>query len=161
MLRPRMLTVLAILALLVGLSNLITGAMLITGAVSFEKVFGQVPEIGADVQAEFEQTMKVVVAMFGVLTLAIAWGLWRMQNWARATARGLCVLGLLGALIQMLTAFSAKDAGGFLSYAIAGGAYYAVYFYLGKDATRAMFRRPAAGAPPTEPTAPPDSASGG
>jgi hypothetical protein len=154
--RPRPITILAVLVLLMALSNLVTGILLITGKVSFEKAFGQVPELG-DMQQSFEQTMKVVIVLISVLALAIAWGLWNVQNWARSTTRVFCVLGLLGALIQMIQAFTIKDAINFLFYAIIGGAYYWVFFYLGQPGARAAFK-PAG--PASQPTPPSDAGDG-
>jgi len=154
--RPLAITLLAALALLIAFSNLMGGILLITGKITFDKVFGQVPPLG-DMQQDFEQTMKVIIVLFGALGLAVAAGLWSMQNWARVITRVLCVLGLLGALIQMLQAFSIKDPVSFLFSAAVGGAYYWVFFYLGKAEVRALFNvsgRTTLPRPP-EPPAPP------
>jgi hypothetical protein len=139
--RPRAITLLAVLILLLAASNFVTGILLITGKVTFDKVFGQVPDLG-DMQQDFEQTMKVVIILFSLLGAAVAWGLLAMKNWARVTTRVFAVLGLLGALMQMIQAFTIKDAPNFLFYAAVGGAYYWAFYYLGQAAVRAAFRPP-------------------
>jgi hypothetical protein len=144
--RPRPVTLLAVLTLLLAASNLLTGILLITGKVPLDKLLGQMPDLG-DMKADFEQTMEVVIIVFSVLGLAIGLGLLGMKNWARVATRVLAVLGLLGALVQMITAFVAKDAGHFLFYALIGGGYYAAFWYLGKAQVRAAF----AGTPPPQP----------
>jgi len=147
--------VLAVLVMLLAISNLVTGALLISGRVTFERAFAQVPEMG-DMQATFEQTVKVMLILVSVLGIAMAWGLWKLQNWSRATMRAFCVLGLLGALIQMIQAFTTKDALNFLSSAIFGGLYYWVFFYLGTTAARAAF-----GGAPSQPAPPAGGDSAG
>jgi hypothetical protein len=149
--RPLAITLLAALALLIALSNLTGGILLLAGRVTFERVFGQVPNVG-DMQPGFEQTMKVIILLFGAFGLAVAFGLWSMRNWARAATRVLCVLGLLGALIQMIQAFTVKDPVSFLFSAAVGGLYYWVYFYLGKADVKALFNpTSSAVAPPSPP----------
>jgi len=154
MIRPRAVTLLAVLVLLLAISNLSTGILLITGKLSPEKVFGQVPDLG-DMQQNFEQTMKVMIILFSVVGAAVAFGLWTLRNWARTTTRVFSVLGLLGALIQMIQAFTLSDPISFVVYAIIGGAYYWVYFYLGQAPARAAFKPPPPPAPSTQPPAAP------
>jgi len=156
--RPRPVTLLAFLVFFLAASNLLTGVLLIAGKISFDKIAGQLPQLG-DMQQDFEQTMKVLIVLFGILGLAVATGLLRMKNWARVTTRVLSVLGLLGALMQMIQAFVARDAVSFLVCAIAGGAYYWAFFYLGQASVRAAFASPPPpGSAPQPPIAPgPDS----
>ncbi len=158
MARPRGVTILAVLAILLAAMNLLTGILLIAGVLPFEKAIGSLPDLG-DLQASFEQTVKVMIVLFSALGLVVALGLLRMKDWARAVTRALCVLGLLGALIQMIQAFTIKDAPNFLFYAIAGGLYYWAFYYLGQKGIRAAFKPAApAGAPPQD-SAGPDSAA--
>jgi len=156
--RPRPVTLLAFLVFFLAASNLLTGVLLITGKISFDKIAGQLPPLG-DVQENFEQTMKIIIVLFSVLGLAVATGLLGMKNWARATTRVFSVLGLLGALMQMIQAFVARDAVSFLVCALAGGAYYWAFYYLGQASVRAAFApHPPAGSAPQPPIAPgPDS----
>jgi len=158
--RPRGVTILATLAIVLACLNLLTGVLLITDAIPFEKATGSLPDLG-DMQASFEQTVKVLMVLFSVAGFVVGAGLLLMKNWARAITRVLCVLGLLGALIQMIQAFTIKDAPSFLFYALAGGAYYWAFFYLGQKQIRAAFSpAPPAGSPPTTPAPPgPDSTS--
>jgi len=149
--RPRAVTVLAVLILLLGASNFVTGMFLISGRVTFDKVFNHMPDLG-EMQQDFEQTMKVVIVLSSLLVVAVAWGLLAMKNWARVTTRVLAVLGLLGALIQMIEAFTGKDAPNFLFYALVGGAYYWAFYYLGQSGVRAAFAMPS---PPDSSTQPP------
>jgi len=150
--RPRGVTILAVLAIVLAGLDLLTGVLLIAGLIPFEKVVGSVPDLG-DLQASFEQTMKVVIVMVSLLGLVVGVGLLRMQNWARAVARALGVLGLLGALIQMIQAFTIKDAPSFLFFAFAGGVYYWAFFYLGQKHIRAGFSPapPPGSEPPASP----------
>jgi hypothetical protein len=152
--RPRPVTILAVLTLLLSASNLFAGVLLITGRVSLDQLLGQMPDLG-DLKASFEQTMEVTVLLFGLLGLAIGLGLLGMKNWARAATRVLAVLGLLGALVQMIQAFVAKDAAHFLFYAVIGGGYYAAFWYLGQAHVRAAF-----GAGPPRGVPPPDTGPG-
>jgi len=145
---------LAVLALFLAASNLLTGILLITGKISFDKLLGQMPELG-DMQPQFEQTMKVIIVLFSVLGIAVAVGLLGLKNWARATTRVISVLGLLGALIQMIQAFVARDAPNFLFYALVGGAYYAAFFYLGQASVRAAFAPPQPPGSAPQPPVPP------
>jgi hypothetical protein len=162
--RPRAVTILAVLVLVLGVMNLITGILLVTGKVTFDKVFGQVPDLG-ELQQNFEQTMKVVVILFSLVGIAIAFGLWRLQGWARRTTRVFAVLGLLGALIQMIQAFTIRDPVNFVFYAAVGGAYYWAYYYLGTAPIRAAFTpHPPPSSPAPEPpqaSLPPGSDSAG
>ncbi len=152
--RPRGVTILGVLAILLAAMNLLTGILLITGVLPFEKAIGSLPDLG-DMQASFEQTVKVMIVLFSVLGFVVGLGLLRMKDWARAFTRALCVLGLLGALIQMIQAFTIKDAPNFLFYAIAGGIYYWAFYYLGQKAIRAAFKPPApAGVPPQDSSGP-------
>jgi len=156
--RPRGVTILASLAIILASMDLLTGILLITGAIPFETGLGNMPNLG-DLQADFESTMKVLIVLFSLLGLVVGVGLLRMKNWARAVTRVLCVLGLLGALVQMIQAITTKAALAFLFFAAVGGAYYWAFFYLGQAQTRAAFgpAPPPGSAPP--PVAPgPDSA---
>jgi hypothetical protein len=158
--RPRAVTILAFLVLFLAASNLLTGILLITGKISMDKLIGQMPDLG-EVQQDFEQTMKVIIVLFSVLGIAVALGLLGMKNWARATTRVLSVLGLLGALIQMIQAFVARDAPNFLFYAVVGGAYYWAFFYLGQAPVRAAFAPPRPpGSEPQPPIAPGSNPTG-
>jgi hypothetical protein len=136
--RPRAVTVLAVLILLLGASNFVTGMLLISGQITFDKLFGQLPALG-DMQQDFEQTMKVIIVLFSLLSAAVAWGLLALKNWARVTTRVFAVLGLLGALMQMIQAFTTRDAPSFLVTAVIGGAYYWAFYYLGQAPVRAAF----------------------
>ena len=136
--RPRPVTILAIITLLLSASNLFTGIMLITGKVSLDQLVGQLPDMG-DLNAEFQQAMEVIIIVFSVLGVALGLGLLGMKNWARAATRVVAVLGLLGGLVQMITAFVAKDPVHFLLYALIGGGYYAAFWYLGQAHVRASF----------------------
>jgi len=158
--RPRPVTLLAVLVILLSASNLLTGILLITGKLPFDKVLGQAPDLG-DLRDQFERTMKVVIVFISFLGFAVGIGLLGMKNWARVTTRVLAVLGLLGALIQIIQAFAGKEPGAFLFYAIVGGAYYWAFFYLGQAPVRAAFnpRPPQDSAP--QPPAPPGSDSAG
>jgi len=152
--RPRPVTLLAFLVFFLAASNLLTGVLLIAGKISFDKIAGQLPQLG-DMQQDFEQTMKVLIVLFSILGLAVATGLLGMKNWARVTTRVLSVLGLLGALMQMIQAFVARDAVSFLICAIAGGAYYWAFYYLGQASVRSAFAPPpppgSAPQPPIDP----------
>jgi hypothetical protein len=152
--RPRGVTILALLVIVLACLDLLTGVLLIAGVLPFEKAMGSVPDLG-DLQASFEKTVKVLIVLFSFLGLVVGAGLLQMKNWARALTRALCVLGLLGALIQMIQAFTIKDAPSFLFYAIAGGAYYWAFYYLGQQGTRAAFGpAPPAGSEPPPPLSP-------
>ncbi len=152
--RPRPVTLLAVLTFLLSASNLLTGILLKTGKLPLEQVLGQLPDLG-DMQAEFQQTLIVIIILFSLLGLAIGFGLLGMKNWARIATRVLAVLGLLGALVQMIQSFVAKDAVHFLFYAAVGGGYYAAFWYLGQARVRAAF----SGAPPSQ-VPPADSSPG-
>jgi len=158
--RPRGVTILATLVIVLACLNLLTGVLVITGAIPFEKATGSLPDLG-DMQASFEQTVKVLMVLFSVAGFAVGVGLLLMKNWARAITRVLCVLGLLGALIQMIQAFTVKDAPSFLFYALAGGAYYWAFFYLGRKHLRDAFAPPPpAGSPPPPPDSPGPGSAG-
>jgi len=155
--RPRGVTILAILALVLAGMNLITGMLLISGAIPFDKTVGSLPDLG-DMQASFEHTVKVLIVLFSVVGFLVGAGLLLMKGWARSLTRGLAVLGLLGALIQMLQAFTIKDAPTFLFYALAGGAYYWAFYYLGQKHIRAAFGpAPPPGSAPPSPQGPDSS----
>jgi hypothetical protein len=158
--RPRPVTLLAVLVILLAATNLFTGIGLITGKLPFDKVLGQAPDLG-DMRADFERTMKVVIVVISFLGFAIGAGLLGMKNWARITTRVLAVLGLLGALMQMIQAFTAKEPGTFLFYALVGGAYYWAFFYLGQAPVRAAFGPPPPQDSAPQPPAPPGSDSAG
>src|SRR5208282_4588914 len=105
-----------------------------------------------DMQPQFEQTMKVIIVLFSALGIAVAIGLLGLKNWARATAR---VISVLGALVQMIQAFVARDASNFLFYALVGGAYYGAFFYLGQASVRAAFAPPQPPGSAPQPPVPP------
>jgi len=158
--RPRAVTLLAVIALFLAASNLVTGILLITRKISFDKLLGQMPDLG-DMQPQFEQTMIVIIVLFSVLGIAVAVGLLGLKNWARATTRVISVLGLLGALVQMIQAFVARDAPNFLFFALVGGAYYGAFYYLGQASVRAAFAPPRpSGSPPTPPAGPGSDSAG-
>jgi len=147
--RPRGVTILAVLVIVVAVLNLLNGVLLIYGVIPFEKAMGPVPDLG-DMQASFEQTVKVMLVLVSLLALVVGVNLLLMKNWARRTTRALSVLGLLGSLVQMIQDFTIKDAPGFLFCAVIGGAYYWAFYYLGQDRIRAAFvpSAPAGQAPP-------------
>ena len=152
--RPRGVTLLAILALVIAGSNLLTGVMLIAGNLTFSDVFGPVPDLG-ELQAEFEHIMRFILLVLSLGILGVGIGLLTLKNWARATMRVLAVLGILGALITMVKAFSDGEAGRFLFCALLGGAYYWAFYYLGQKPIRAAF------APPPPGETPPPASPGG
>lgn len=146
--RPRPVTLLAVLTLLLSASNLLTGILLVTGKLPFDQLLGQMPDLG-DLKEDFQQTMEVIILLFSVLGVALGLGLLGMKNWARAATRVLGVLGLLGALVQLIQSFVNKDALHFLFYALIGGGYYAAFWYLGRaDVKSAFGPAPPANTPP-------------
>ena len=151
--RPRGVTLLAILALVIAGSNLLTGAMLITGNLTFDQLFGPMPDLG-DMQDKFEHFMKFTFLMASVVILCTGLGLLGLRNWARITMRVLAILSLLGALISMGQAFVDKQASRFLFSAVLGGVYYWAFHYLGIKPIRAAFLPPP---PPGSALPPPDS----
>ena len=150
--RPRAVTVLAVLILFLGALNFVSGMLLIAGKITFDNMLAQMPNLGP-MQQDFEQTMKVAIVLFSVLAVAVAWGLLALKNWARVTTRVFAIVGLLGALIQMIQAFTIKDAPNFLMSAIIGGAYYWAFYLLGQASVRAAFvpLTPGAAPPPLPP----------
>lgn len=160
MLRPRGVTLLAILALVVAGSNLLTGAMLVTGNLTFDQIFGPMPDLG-EMQGDFEHFMKFIFLMVSVVILCTGLGLLGLRNWARITMRVLAILSLLGALISMGQAFMEKQAGRFLFSAILGGIYYWAFHYLGLKPVRAAFvPPPPAGSEPPPPGSPGPGSAG-
>ena len=148
--RPRGVTILATLAIILSALNLLNGILLIAGVIPFEKAMGQVPDMG-ELQASFEQTVKVLLVLVSLLALVVGVNLLRMKNWARRVTRALSVLGLLGALVQMIQEFATKNAPGFLFCAVVGGAYYWAFYYLGQDHVRTAFASPGPGDPAPSP----------
>jgi hypothetical protein len=158
--RPRPVTLLAILALFLAFSYLSAGMLLYTGKLNLDEFISQVPQI-ADMKETFLHTAEGFTLVFGIAYLLAGIGLLLMKNWGRATARGLAVFGLLSALVQMIQAFTSKDARSFLLAAIAGGIYYWAFFYLGQPRTRAAFGPPPPPDSATPPAVPPGSDSTG
>jgi len=152
--RPRAVTVLAVLALIIAGSNLLTGAMLVTGNLTLEQVFGPLPNVG-DMRAEFEHVMKFMVLMLSLGAFAIGAGLLALKNWARIAMRVFTFLGFLGAVVTMFRAFGDREAAMFLFCAILGGAYYWAFHYLGQPAARAAFAPPPPPASAPPPPVPP------
>ena len=153
--RPRPVTLLAVLACLLGASYVFTAVLLAAGKFpAVEQVLAQMPNVPGVSKEEALQTLTVVAGVFGLLGLIIGLGLFGMKNWARATTRGLCVFFLLGALINMIQAFHDNSAGNFLFFAVLGGVEYAAFWYLGQAQVRATFGKlppsalPPAGTPP-------------
>ncbi|HUK54029.1 MAG TPA: hypothetical protein VL099_12135 [Candidatus Binatia bacterium] len=158
--RPRPVTILAVLTLLLSASNLFTGILLLSGKVPLEQLVGQMPDLG-ELQGDFQRTMVVIIFLFSVLGLAVGLGLLGMKNWARSITRGLAVLGLLGGLVQMIQSFVSKDAVHFLFYALIGGGYYGAFWYLGRADVRAAFGMPRApGSEPQPPITPGPGSAG-
>jgi hypothetical protein len=153
--RPRLVTLLAFLALFLAFSYLLAGLLLYSGKINLDEFLSQMPQLEG-MKETFLHTAEVFTLLFGLLYLLAGLGLLGMKNWARALARGLAVFGLLSALVQMLQAFSTKDAATFLLAAIGGGIYYWAFYYLGQPATRAAF-----GPPPPPGAVPPPSATSG
>jgi lysylphosphatidylglycerol synthetase-like protein (DUF2156 family) len=146
--RPRPVTLFAGLALFLASSYLFSGVMLYLGKIDLDEVIRQLPQI-ADMRETFVHTALVFAVMFGVAYLAAGVGLLLMKNWARALARVLAVLGLLGALVQMIECFTTQEAAGFFFAAVGGGLSYWAFFYLGQPHARAAFN--AAPPPGSEP----------
>jgi len=158
--RPRLVTLLAALALFLAFSYFLAGLLLYTGKINLDEFLSRMPQLEG-MKDVFLHTAEVFTLLFGLLYLLTGLGLLGMKNWARALARGLAVFGLLSALVQMLQAFSSKDAGAFLLAAIGGGIYYWAFYYLGQPAIRAAFRpAPPPGSAPPPPLPPgPDSSA--
>ncbi len=149
--RPRPVTFLGVLACLLGSSYLITAVLLKSGKFPVDQMLAQMPNLGDIGRDEIVQTLIVLAAVFGALGVIIGLGLLGMKNWARVAARVFAVLFLLGALINMIQAFHDGAAAGFLLYAVAGGADYAVFWYLGRAQVRAAFARvPPSQMPPAD-----------
>jgi len=161
--RPRGVTILAVLALIVAASNLLAGALLVTGTYTIEQVFGPVPKFG-DMQADFEHILKFTILALSLAILGIGVGLLALKNWARMAMRVITVFGILGAVISMVMAFGDGEAERFLVTAISGGLYYWAYYYLGRPAIRAVFGphpHPPPGSVSSPPAPPPSSDSAG
>ena len=157
--RPRLVTLLAALALFLAFSYLMAGLLLYSGKINLDEFISQMPQLEG-MKDTFVHTAEVFTLLFGLLYLATGAGLLGMKNWARALARGLAVFGLLSALVQLIQAFTTKDAGSFLLAALAGGIYYWAFYYLGQPATRAAFApHPPPGAQLPPPAAPGPDAS--
>jgi len=154
MLRPRLVTLFAVLALFLASCYLMAGLLLYTGKINLDQFISQMPQM-AEMKDTFLHTAEVFAVMFGLLYLFAGTGLLQMKNWGRAIARGLAVFGLLSALVQMLQAFTAKDAASFLFGAVAGGIYYWAFYYLGLPAIRAAFAPPPPPASAPPPPVPP------
>ncbi len=75
-----------------------------------------------------------IMAMFGVLYLAVAIGLWRLHNWARIAA---VVLYGLSALIGMIELLQGA-ASGFMQMLVAGS----IAAYLCRSRAREAFKKP-------------------
>jgi len=153
--RPRPVTLLAVLSCLLGASYVFTAALLATGKFpAADQLLAQMPSVAGVSKEEALRTLTVVAGVFGLLGLVIGLGLLGMKNWARATARGLCIFFLLGALVNMIQAFHENSAGNFLFFAVLGGVEYAAFWYLGQAQVRAAFGKlppsalPPAGTPP-------------
>jgi hypothetical protein len=153
MTRPRGITIIAALTLLLGVLNLPVGIGVLAGKIRPEDVMGQMPDVG-DLKESFAQILGWISILFSLLCIVVGGALLWLKDWARKTVRVIAVLGLLSALVQMVGAFAGKDALRFLGYAIAGGLYFAAFWYLAQAHVRAAFN-PAAGAPPGGPVLPP------
>ena len=134
---------------------MLTAVLLASGKFpAADQVLSQMPNVPGVSKEEALRTLSVVAGVFGVLGLIIGLGLLGMKNWARATARGLCLFFLLGALVNMIQAFHDNNAASFFFFAVLGGVEYAAFWYLGQAQVRAAFGKlppsalPPAGTPP-------------
>ena len=150
MTRPRGVLVIAILALLLGVINLPMGFSVLAGKIHPEDVMGQMPDVG-DVQVPVAEVLGWVCIIFSLVCILVGSGLLGLKDWARKAVRVIGVFGLLSALVQMINAFVTKDAMRFLGFAIAGGIYFAVFWYLGQEKVRGAFAssRPPQALPPS------------
>jgi hypothetical protein len=139
--------------ILLAVLNLPAGFSLLSGKLRLEDVMGQVPDLG-DMRESFTRNLAIASILFSVLGILLGAGLLWRKDWARKIMRVVSVMGLLGALVQMISAFVARDAGHFLGYSIAGGCYYWAFWYLAKPAVKAVFSPPP---PPPEPPVDPVS----
>ena len=86
--RPRGVTILAILWTIGGIIEIVSG-------VAMSSVLPFLPKAG-----EMDKAMggyfTAMYVVFGVIGLVVAYGLWTLKNWARILAIVLCILGILG-----------------------------------------------------------------
>jgi len=145
--RPIGITVLAILAGLFGLGLVILGVMVgALASVIKDIIEANAPAIGAGVVdfgaiiTALAVAIAVVLFIFGILHIAVAYGFWVGAGWSRMLAIILSILGIVLGLISL--------PGGIIFIIIYG----VILWYLMQPHVKAFF---GAAPPPTPPPAPP------
>jgi uncharacterized membrane protein (DUF2068 family) len=86
--RPRGVTILAVLWAIGGVIEIVSGA-----AMSF--VLPLLPGVG-EMEKAMSSYITVMYVVFGAIGLIVAYGLWTLRNWARILAIVLSILGIIG-----------------------------------------------------------------
>ena len=111
--------------------SLLSAIKAIGSVIAFLAAIGGGSTLGdADAAAAY----GAIMAMFGLFSLAVAIGLWRLHNWARIAA---VVLYVLSALIGMIE-LSQGAASGFMQMLVAGS----IAAYLCRSRAREAFKKP-------------------
>lgn len=105
--RPQGVSVIAVLHVLEGVGDVFAGLLLLAVQAdlsNYLSVFG--------IRASWASgtVLGAIALLIGILYIAIGWGLWNLQEWARAVALALCGLAVLGALILMAMSLSVPSA---------------------------------------------------
>lgn len=144
--RPAGITALAILAGLLGIILIILGV--VVGALaSFisDLIKANAPAIGAGVVdfsaiiAALATALAVIMFIFGILHIAVAYGFWVGAGWSRWLAIILSILGIIGGIITL--------PGGIISIIIYG----LILWYLMQPHVKAFFGAAPQPAPPPAP----------
>lgn len=145
--RPTGITVLAILAGLLGILLVIGGIVLgAMASVLSDLIETYAPQIGvgvidfAGIFTAFLVAIAGVAFILGILYIVVAYGFWTGAGWSRWLAIILLILDIIGGLISL--------PGGIITIIIAG----LILWYLMQPHVKAFF---GAGPPPSPPPAPP------
>jgi len=148
--RPMGITVLAILAGLLGIVLILAGVIVgvMAGAISdlikdYMETYGTISMTGIDISEIIGAALVAVAAVafiVGILYIAVAYGFWIGAGWSRMLAIILSILNIIGGLITLPA--------GIITIIIFG----LIIWYLMQPYVKAFF---GAAPPPTPPPAPP------
>jgi hypothetical protein len=96
--RPTGVAILAILEAIAGVYYLVTGFGEITAA----SIIGTLARSGipSDIIPLIPRFLGVLLIIFGLVSLLLAWGLWTGKGWARMTALVFAILSIIVSLIS-------------------------------------------------------------
>jgi hypothetical protein len=132
--RPTGVTILAILEIISGTTMLVLGAVVLALAPFLRIALPPMPRY--ELLNAIVGFLGAVIAVFGLLSFFIAWGLWTAKTWARILTLIIAVVGLISSLVHLLWGGpSGVGLGGFLTLILQ----LVIIYYLYRPDVKAYF----------------------